>query len=67
MKVDDHAMFSVRETVRNYDMIRIDEYYLQLFNDFRKTLCDRFKVKHNELTQKNWTSNSYKSNVKNFM
>ena len=48
MKVDDHATFSVRETARNYDIIRIDEYYLQLFNDFRKTFCDRFKVKNNE-------------------
>ena len=49
MKVDDHAKFSVRtDTARNYDMIRIDEYYLQLFNDFRKTFCDRFKVKNNE-------------------
>ena len=67
MKVDDHATFSVRETARNYDMIRIDEYYLQLFNDFRKTFIDRFKVKHNELMQKNWTSNSYQSNVKIFM
>ena len=48
-------------------MIRIDDYYLQLFNDFRKIFADRFKVKHNELTQKNWTANSYKANVKNFM
>ena len=67
MKVDDHATFPARETARNYDMIRIDDYYLQLFNDFRKIFADRFKVKHNELTQKNWTANSYKANVKNFM
>ena len=48
MKVDDNATLSVRETARNYDLIRIDEYHLQLFNDFRKTFCDKFKVKNNE-------------------
>ena len=67
MTFDDHTTFPARETARNYDMIKIDEYYLLLFNDFRKIFTDRFKVKHNEITQKNWTANSFKSNVKNFM
>ena len=46
MEIDEFTDNPTKRIAQIADFINIDDYYTQLYNDFRKFFCDKFKFKH---------------------